>query len=173
MSKKPNSKPKGKPAKSAKPESTVSGISDRTLGVAAIGAVAAVAGAVWFGLFGPLFRAPAADAPGEPAGSPEDRPKDFSEGLTPTAGVAASPAGGTAPVPVVAPDGGHPVPDLAANAPTPGTDRAPEAFRPDPTAPVSPEEREALRPATGPAPSLVEDRGAMRSQTAPANVAES
>lgn len=61
--------------------------------------------------------------------------------------------------------GQHVVPDLAADAPTPGTDRAPDAFRPDPTAPVPENERESLRPATGPAPSLVQDRGAMRSQT--------
>lgn len=34
-------------------------------------------------------------------------------------------------------------------------DRAPDAFRPDPTAPVPDSEREGLRPATGPAPTLV------------------
>jgi hypothetical protein len=44
----------------------------------------------------------------------------------------------------------HPAPDLALDAPRPGTDRAPDAFRPDPTAPVPAAEREALRP-----PSLV------------------
>ncbi|GGB25535.1 hypothetical protein GCM10011380_13860 [Sphingomonas metalli] len=53
----------------------------------------------------------------------------------------------------------HAVPDLAADAPVPGTNRAPDAFRPDPTAPVPPELRESLRPATGPAPSLAADRG--------------
>ena len=37
--------------------------------------------------------------------------------------------------------------------------RAPDAFRPDPTAVPTAEEREALRPATGPAPTLVADRG--------------
>ena len=42
----------------------------------------------------------------------------------------------------------------------PGNDtRAVEAFRPDPTAVPSEDEREALRPATGPAPTLVADRG--------------
>ena len=42
----------------------------------------------------------------------------------------------------------------------PGNDsRAVEAFRPDPTAVPTEEEREALRPATGPAPTLVADRG--------------
>jgi len=64
----------------------------------------------------------------------------------------------------------HSAPDLALDKPRPGPDaRAPVDFRPDPTAPVSPAERDALRPATGPAPSLVEDRGAMRSATASAN----
>lgn len=58
---------------------------------------------------------------------------------------------------------GHAAPDLAADQPAPGTgDRAPPAFRPDIDAPMTPAEREALRPATGPAPSL-EDRGAVRS----------
>ncbi|MEG3163047.1 hypothetical protein U1701_00395 [Sphingomonas sp. PB2P19] len=43
----------------------------------------------------------------------------------------------------------HAVPDLAPGKPHPGpTDRAPEAFRPDPTAVPTAEEREALRPAT-------------------------
>jgi hypothetical protein len=65
---------------------------------------------------------------------------------------------------------GHKAPDLAEDKPHPGPDhRAPQAFRPDPTAPVPASEREALAPATGPAPTLSEDRGAMRSQTAPAN----
>ncbi|MGP7794702.1 hypothetical protein ACTZQ5_01435 [Sphingomonas sp. CLY1604] len=42
----------------------------------------------------------------------------------------------------------------------PGNDtRAVEAFRPDPTAVPTDEEKEALRPATGPAPTLVADRG--------------
>ncbi len=59
----------------------------------------------------------------------------------------------------------HAAPDLAANAPPPGTNRAPEAFRPDPTAPVSEAEREALRPATGPAPTLSATAGEMANQT--------
>lgn len=42
----------------------------------------------------------------------------------------------------------------------PGNDtRAVEAFRPDPTAVPSEAEKESLRPATGPAPTLVADRG--------------
>ncbi len=53
----------------------------------------------------------------------------------------------------------HAAPDLAADAPVPGTNRAPDAFRPDPTAPVPPELRESLRPATGHAPGFAADRG--------------
>ena len=50
----------------------------------------------------------------------------------------------------------HAAPDLALDKPRPGAgDRAPLAFRPDPTAPVPASEREGLRPATGPAPTLV------------------
>ncbi len=46
---------------------------------------------------------------------------------------------------------GHPAPDLAEDAPHPGPeDRAPDAFRPDPTAPVVAADREALAPATTP-----------------------
>ncbi len=42
----------------------------------------------------------------------------------------------------------------------PGKDsRAAEPFRPDPTAVPTDAEKEALRPATGPAPTLVADRG--------------
>ena len=48
-------------------------------------------------------------------------------------------------------------PDLGLDQPRPGTNgRAPVAFRPDPTAPVPAAEREALRPATMPAPTLAE-----------------
>ncbi|MBB4618797.1 hypothetical protein [Sphingomonas abaci] len=53
----------------------------------------------------------------------------------------------------------HAAPDLAPDAPEPGTHRAPEAFRPDPTAIPTAEERESLRPATGPAPGFAADRG--------------
>ncbi len=64
------------------------------------------------------------------------------------------------------PSEGHAAPDLALGKARPGpTDRAPEAFRPDPTAPVTAADRESLRPATGPVPSMVEPRGTMASQT--------
>ena len=54
----------------------------------------------------------------------------------------------------------HAAPDLALGKPRPGADdRAPEAFRPDPTAVPTKAERESLRPATGPAPSFAADRG--------------
>lgn len=68
------------------------------------------------------------------------------------------------------PDGGeHPAPDLKPAAPTPGTNRAPVDFRPDPTAAVPDSERESLRPATGPAPTLAANRGEMANQTGAAN----
>ncbi|WP_242147536.1 hypothetical protein [Sphingomonas sp. BAUL-RG-20F-R05-02] len=45
----------------------------------------------------------------------------------------------------------HAAPDLAPTKPhNDGSARAPEAFRPDPTAPVSAAERDAFRPATVP-----------------------
>ena len=59
----------------------------------------------------------------------------------------------------------HDAPDLAADAPTPGSTRAPDAFRPDPTAPVPASERDGLRPATGASPTLVATRGEMANQT--------
>ena len=55
---------------------------------------------------------------------------------------------------------GHAAPDLAIDAPLGPDHRAPEAFRPDMDAPMTAAEREALRPATGPSPSLVSDEGA-------------
>ncbi len=59
----------------------------------------------------------------------------------------------------------HTAPDLALDRPHPGpNDRAPDAFRPDPTAPVPASEREGLRPATGPVPTMVEPRGSVASQ---------
>jgi hypothetical protein len=61
----------------------------------------------------------------------------------------------------------HEAPDLAADAPVPGTNRAPVDFRPDPTAPVPESERDALRPATGPAPTLAANRGDMANQATP------
>lgn len=158
MSKKPQKarKPAPKsPGNSSKPAAADPRSLRRT--AAGFGAVAAVAGALWFGIFGPLFRAkPDGEAPDPgPVGQ-----AGAVEGFRPELQAAAT-------------GGEHAVPDLAPDAPTPGTNRAVEAFRPDPTAPVPLEERDALRPATGPAPTLSEDRGAMRSQTAPANVAES
>ena len=41
---------------------------------------------------------------------------------------------------------GHDAPDLALDADTPGTDRAPDAFRPDPRAVPSASDLEGLRP---------------------------
>lgn len=61
---------------------------------------------------------------------------------------------------------GHVPTDLLADAPVGRDSRAPDAFRPDPTAVPTAEEREALRPATGPAPTLVADRGSGLSEAA-------
>lgn len=55
--------------------------------------------------------------------------------------------------------GEHTAPDLALDRPHPGSDhRAPEAFRPDPTAVPTADELDSLRPATGPAPAFAADR---------------
>ncbi|UVO50343.1 hypothetical protein M0208_07345 [Sphingomonas sp. SUN019] len=43
----------------------------------------------------------------------------------------------------------HEASDLSFDAARPGTNRAPDAFRPDPSAPVPASEREGLRPPTG------------------------
>ena len=52
---------------------------------------------------------------------------------------------------------GHKAPDLALDADRPGTgERAPDAFRPDPAAPVPASEREAFRPVTTPVPAPVD-----------------
>lgn len=59
---------------------------------------------------------------------------------------------------------GHDAPDLALDAPRPGTSRAPDAFRPDPTAVPTAGELDGLRPATGPATGFAVDRGELRSQ---------
>lgn len=56
--------------------------------------------------------------------------------------------------------------DLLSAEPVTRDTRAPDAFRPDPTAVPTAEEREALRPATGPAPTLVADRGSGFSEAA-------
>ncbi len=52
-------------------------------------------------------------------------------------------------------DAEHVPTDLLADRAPGAHDRAPAAFRPDMDAPMTPAEREALRPATGPGPSLV------------------
>lgn len=65
--------------------------------------------------------------------------------------------------------GEHPAPDLKASAPTPGTNRAPVDFRPDPTATVPKSDYDSLRPATGPAPTLAATRGEIANQTGAAN----
>jgi hypothetical protein len=49
--------------------------------------------------------------------------------------------------------------DLMGDTPPDPHDRAIDAFRPDPTAPVPPEMRDSLRPATGPATGFAGNRG--------------
>jgi len=61
---------------------------------------------------------------------------------------------------------GHVPTDLLSDDPVRADTRAPDAFRPDPTAVPTAAEREALRPATGPAPTLVADRGSGFSEAA-------
>lgn len=56
--------------------------------------------------------------------------------------------------------------DLMGDAPVSKDTRAPDAFRPDASAVPTAEEREALRPATGPAPTLAADRGSGFSEAA-------
>ena len=50
------------------------------------------------------------------------------------------------------PSTGHVPADLLGDSHPDGTVRAEEHYRPDPTAPVLPEDRESLRPVTAPAP---------------------
>ncbi len=50
------------------------------------------------------------------------------------------------------PSTGHVPADLLGDNHPDGTVRAEEHYRPDPTAPVPPEDRESLRPVTAPAP---------------------
>ena len=53
---------------------------------------------------------------------------------------------------------GHDAPDLALDAAPAGTDRAPDSFRPDPTATPTAAERESLRPPEGVDSGFTEDR---------------
>lgn len=112
----------------------------RKLGLAAAtflgGAAALTAAAIAFG------RRQDAGAENAP------RPLDAADGPAPSYAQARdqAPSGGD----------GHAAPDLAADTPVSIHTRAPEAFRPDMDAPMTPAEREALRPATGPSPTLVD-----------------
>jgi hypothetical protein len=63
-----------------------------------------------------------------------------------------------------APKDGHHAPELEGDHHPGPNERASEHFRPDPTAPVSAADREALRPATGPAPGFSANRGDLRSE---------
>lgn len=56
--------------------------------------------------------------------------------------------------------------DLLGDRPPSADDRAVDAFRPDPTAPVPDAMRDSLRPATGPAPGFAATRGSFASGVA-------
>lgn len=146
------------------------------IGAAVIGVLTALVGAALAGKAQPKGSgSPGGDRAGGTGGAPVVDDGVSVQPLAPDAGAdllppAAAPgpasptdgpSGPTAPE-RGAPTGqeGHAVPDLAADAPLGPDHRAPEAFRPDMDAPMTAAEREALRPATGPSPSLVSDEGA-------------
>lgn len=132
------------------------------IGAAIIGGFAALVGALVAGKN--LSRA-ISDAGADRAQTPH--PGQAVAGITPqlagTPGTVAATDGPSGPTahgqPAPTGDEGHAVPDLAATAPLGPDHRAPVAFRPDMDAPMTAAEREALRPATGPSPSLVSDEG--------------
>lgn len=113
-----------------------------SLGVIALG-LGAIAGTL-------LFRNRRTDT--DSAGSIVDQQSAMTAGSMTAAATLANPASNDAAVADVG--GGH-VPTDLMRAEHPGPeDRAIDAFRPDPTAPIPPEERDAFRPATA-APTLV------------------
>lgn len=115
------------------------------IGAALIGLAAAIVGAVLVGK-------------GSGGGSGQDAGSGGADGqpFADTDG----PVGRSAPAqPAPAGDEGHDAPDLASGDTLGAGHRAPPAFRPDIDTPMTPAERGALRPATGPSPSLVSDEG--------------
>lgn len=88
---------------------------------------------------------------------PSPKPAGQDDAAPQPPAAADGPAPSFAPVRESAPAGdeGHAADDLAGDAPVTLRSRAPDAFRPDMDAPMTAAEREALRPATGPAPTLV------------------
>lgn len=100
---------------------------------------------------------PAPAAPAEPAlieaphvAEERDGPVDTAPGAPGVAAPAADAPANTS--------AEHVPTDLLADA-NPREGRAPDAFRPDPTAPVPPEMRNSLRPATGPAKAFAANEG--------------
>ena len=69
-----------------------------------------------------------------------------------------APVKSAAPFPTAESSPEHVPTDLMADA-DPGSSRAPDAFRPDPTAPVPDSMRDSLRPATGPAKAFAANEG--------------
>lgn len=121
-------------------------IGPRTIAVG-LGAFAAGTAALLAGAIALARRQPDEGAEGQHTPAPRPPVSDVDNGPTPH----------TQPAPTGLE--GHAAPDLAAAGDLGPTHRAPEAFRPDIDAAMTPAEREALRPATGPSPSLVSDRG--------------
>lgn len=135
------------------------------IGAAVIGVISALVGAALAGKASAKGAAPRPTAGDGASTGGDDAPPAAArlEPATAPGPVAASdgPSGPTAPVqPAPTGDEGHAVPDLQPGAEIGPDHRAPVAFRPDMDAPMTAAEREALRPATGPSPSLVSDEGA-------------
>ena len=137
------------------PRTILTGLGAFGAGIAALLA-AAVVGEAYVGKLpatAPDEPAPESDTPAAPAlieaphvAEERDGPVDTAPGAPGV--VAASTSSSPEHVPT----------DLMAKTP-PGQSRAPDAFRPDPTAPVPPEMRESLRPATGPATGFAANEG--------------
>ena len=116
------------------------------IGAALIGLAAAIVGAVLAG------KGSGSGRDAGSSGQTDDAPQPLAQ--------TDSPVGPSAPAqPAPTGDEGHDAPDLASGEALGADHRAPPAFRPDIDAPMTPAEREALRPATGPSPSLVSDEG--------------
>lgn len=134
------------------PRTILTGLGAFGAGIAALFA-AAVVGEAYVGHLPeptPDEPAPEPAAAGEPALIEAPHVAEERDGPVATAPGAPGVAAATSPE--------HVPTDLMADA-APGQGRAPDAFRPDPTAPVPPEMRESLRPATGPATGFAANEG--------------
>ena len=126
------------------------------LGGFALGTVTLVAAAV----LGDRYARRQPATPDRDGTEPASEPASGQPTAAVEAPVAPSPAPAVplTPAPPVAGGAEHVPTDLMGDRHPGPNDRAADAFRPDPTAPVPENEREGLRPATGPAPTLVSGR---------------